>query len=46
MPGKASGNVTWKNVRTRLAPRSLLASRSAGSRRSRATNSGKIISGR
>ena len=35
-----------RNVLTRFAPRSLLASRSAGSSRSSATNNGKIISGR
>jgi hypothetical protein len=46
IPGIARGSVTLKNVRTRPAPRSLLASRSAGSSRSSATKSGKIISGR
>ena len=45
-PGITSGKVTWKKVAIRLAPRSFEASRSAGSIRSRATNSGKIIRGR
>ena len=46
MPGFASGRITRRMTRCGAAPRSFAASSSAGSIRSSATYSGRIMSGR